>query len=464
MKRITFLVAAMAATSAAPAFAQSVPDPGRMFLINAVTPGVVSFSGEGTAQFNNSASTSNAFSVGSSSNFGVNASVSSTNDYLVDANALFKLADSSQLQQTIGTSSSAANTQAASEASAKAASSIADTKTTSEFGQNWQDFQSRQGLTPVSGTGALTTGIENPNGGTAIKTEAAYNAAKQDYKQQQIQEAFSAITNAATSSSSSGASGQGIIEGNFLTTNTSSSKIGATAASSAGSLATAQQEADKAFGTTYSDYQAQFTSYAGADGKITTPGEIAAARAAGVVFNTNAGTADFGKILNENKGTNDTTSWSTEKNAKRDSVFNELQNAAASQGTAESKSEAVVQVKGVGSIATLNASGDSAFNVDVATRLRNSIPETNGTANGSAGGNLATSSFANQSNTQSASAFMQAFGADTVSLNKNSDGSLNSITANGRFNVTVDADPSSRYLGASAGSTSTLDPLKVLVP
>lgn len=452
MKRISFLVAAMAATATAPALAQATPpDPGRMFLINSVTPGVVSFSGEGTAQFNNSSSTNNAFSVGSSTNFGVNASVSSTSDYLVDANALFKLSGTSQLQQTIGTSSSAANTQAASEASAKAASTIADSRTETQFGQNWADFQARAG----NPTSVATAGLENPTGGAAIKTEQAYNAAKQEYNQKQVQEAYSAVTNAATSSSSSGASGQGIIEGNFLTTNASRSQIGATAGGSAGNTATATQKADEAFGTTYNDYKSSFLSYAGSDGKITTQGEIAAAKAAGIVFNATDGSALVESTSNA------AGSWNAKKQEKIDSVFSELQNAAASSGSAESKSEAVVQVKGVGSIATLNASADSAFNVDVATRLRNSIPETNGTANGSAGGNLATSSFANQSNTQSASAFMQAFGADTVTLNKATDGTLASVTANGRFNVNVDANPN--FSSTGAGSTA-LEAAKILVP
>lgn len=460
MKRITFLVAAMAATATAPALAQTAPpDPGRMFLINAVTPGVVSFSGEGTAQFNNSSSTNNAFSVGSSTNFGVNASVSSTNDYLVDANALFKLAGTSQLQQTIGTSSSAANTQAASEASAKAASTIADTRTETQFGQNWDDFLARNGTTSAA---VATAGLENPNGGVAIKTENAYNAAKSEFNQKQVQEAFSAVTNAATSSSSSGASGQGIIEGSFLTTNSSRSQIGATAGGSAGNTAAATQKADEVFGTTYSDYKSNFLSFAGSDGKLTTSGEFAAAKAAGLQYsldNTGAGV-----LLAETATGGNSETWSTKKQEKVDSVFSELQNAAASNGSAESKSEAVVTVKGVGSIASLNASADSSFGVDVATRLRNSIPETNGTANGSAGGNLATSSFANQSNTQAANAFMQAFGADTVTLNKNTDGTLNSITANGRFNVTVDADAKSAYVGNLGGTTTALDPLKVLVP
>lgn len=467
MKRISFLIAAMAATATAPAVAQQ--DPGRMFMINAVTPGVVSYSGEGTAQFNNSSTTSNAFSVGSSSNFGVNASVSSTNDYLVDANALFKLADSSQLQQTIGTSSSAANTQAASESSAKAADTVANSAAQTEFGDSWSDFQARQGVTPVTGTAALTTGIDNPTGGADIKTESAYLAAKKEFTQSTRAEAFSDFATTANNSSSSASGGQGIIEGNFLTTNSSSNKIGASAASSAGNTVTAESEANKAFGTTYSDYKATFASYAGSDGKITGSGEISAAKAAGIAFNATTGDA----LLEGSATDTATTDWTDEKNKKRDSVFSELQNSAASQGSAESSSEAVVQVKGVGSITTLNASGDSAFNVDVATRLRNSVPETNGTANGSAGGNLATSSFANQSNTQSASAFMQAFGADTVTLNKAGDGSLASVTTNGRFNVTVDANPgfSSAATGGSvigaqtvANTTPTLEALKVLVP
>jgi len=456
MKRITFLVAAMAATASAPVLAQQAPDPGKMFLINAVTPGVVSFSGEGTAQFNNSSSTNNAFSVGSSTNFGVNASVSSTADYLVDANALFKLSGASQLQQTIGTSSSAANTQAASEASAKAADTIATSRTESQFGQDWNEFKARAG-DPAN---VSTAGLENPNGGPNIKTEEAYKAARSDYNQKQMTEAFSSVTEAATSASSSGASGNGIIEGNFNTTNKSSSQIGATASGSAGNTVAAKQQADEVFGKTYAEYETSFLSYAGSNGKLDTSGELAAANAAGIQYSVVNGVGE--KLSNTASGTSQ-SEYSTKKQEKVDSAFSELQNAAASSGSAQSESTAVVSVKGVGSIANLNASGDSAFSVDVATRLRNSVPETNGTANGSAGGNLATSSFANQSNTTSASAFMQAFGADTVTLNKASDGTLASVTANGRFNVNVDANPNFNAAGGS-NSVKGLDDVKILVP
>ena len=102
-----------------------------------------------------------------------------------------------------------------------------------------------------------------------------------------------------------------------------------------------------------------------------------------------------------------------------------------------SQNNATVNVQGVGSIATLNASEDSAFNVDVATRIRTQLMTTTGTANGSAGGNLATSSFANQSLSQSASAFIQAFGADTVALTANDSGELTGATVSGRLNVGI---------------------------
>ena len=475
-KRLAFVVAVMAAGAPCAALAQSAGDPGKMFMINSVIPGVVSFSGEGTATFNNSSSTANSFQVGSSTNFGVSGNVSSTPDYAVDSNALFKLATAnsitgqggSQLQQTIGTSSSAANTQAASQSAATAANSIATTKTENAFGSNFADFAARSGNTVTGGSinttgtaGSASVGIENPNGGSTIKTEAAYTAAKNDFQQKAVTEAYSAVTESATASSSNAASGQGIIEGNFLTTNSSRSSIGATAGSSQGNTAAATAKAEETMGTNYSDYQTKFASFAGSDGKITTSGEISAAKAAGLDFNITA--TGSGQTAVEAGSKLNNEAYSAKKTEKIDSVFSELQNAAASQGSAENKSEAIVQVKGVGSIATLNASGDSAFNVDVLTRLRSSIPDNNGTASGSAGGNLATSSFANQSNTQSATAFMQAFGVDTVQLKGDpTTGKLTSAVISGRLDVEVFAVPT--VAGGTAAVTTGTGATAVTTP
>lgn len=422
-RRLSFVAAVFAATATAPALAQSMPDPGKMFMINAVTPGVVSFSGEGTAQFNNSSSTSNAFSVGSSTNFGVNASASSTKDYLVDSSALLALSGTSQLQQTIGTSSSAANTMAAAEAASKAADSIANRTTTSEFGQNWNDYKAQNGV-DTSSTTQNTTALE-------YKTEAAYVAARKDFFNEQMTEAFSNVTTASTTSSSQGASGQGIIKGEFVTTNSNRTDIGASAGSSAANSASATSVANSEFGSSYIEYTNKFLSYAGSDKIINTESEKAAASAAGVQFNESTGTA-----LKETAqaGTQE-KSWTDARQEKVDSVMSSLQLASASQGAVTQDSQATVTVTGVGSIATLNSLDTTNFNVDVATRLRNSIPESNGTANGNAGGNLATSSFANQSNTLAANAFIQAFGPNTVKLMGDSEGNLTGAEIQGRLAV-----------------------------
>ena len=422
-RRLSFVAAVFAATATAPALAQSMPDPGKMFMINAVTPGVVSFSGEGTAQFNNSSSTSNAFSVGSSTNFGVNASASSTKDYLVDSSALLALSGTSQLQQTIGTSSSAANTMAAAEAASKAADSIANRTTTSEFGQNWNDYKAQNGV-DTSSTTQNTSALE-------YKTQAAYDAARKDFFNEQMTEAFSNVTTASTTSSSQGASGQGIIKGEFVTTNSNRTDIGASAGSSAANSASATSVANSEFGSSYIEYTNKFLSYAGSDKIINTESEKAAASAAGVQFNESTGTA-----LKETaqSGTQE-KSWTDARQEKVDSVMSSLQLASASQGAVTQDSQATVTVTGVGSIATLNSLDTTNFNVDVATRLRNSIPESNGTANGNAGGNLATSSFANQSNTLAANAFIQAFGPNTVKLMGDSEGNLTGAEIQGRLAV-----------------------------
>ena len=411
----------MAATSAAPALAQQ--DPGKMFLINAVTPGVVSFSGEGTAQFNNTSSTSNAFSVGSSTNFGVNASASSTNDYMVDSNALLQLAGTSQLQQTIGTSSSAANVMAASEAAGSAASGIATSQADVKFGESYDDYVLIKAASTDSGVGEdVPSGFTEDN----FANEAQYNSAREAFTKTATSDAYSLVTEAATQSSSQGASGDGIISGEFITTNSSKSQIGASAGVVADNIQKATTEADEVLGSTYSDYNSKVNAIAGADGKITTLAEIQLAKAEGLIFDEASGSAS------------DQADWTSAKATLTDQQFTSLQNAAESAGSAENASNATVTVTGVGSIATLNASDESAFNVDVATRIRNQLMANNGTANGSAGGNLATSSFANQANASTASAFMQAFGADTVSLVGNSTtGVLETAIINGRFDVTL---------------------------
>ena len=70
-------------------------------------------------------------------------------------------------------------------------------------------------------------------------------------------------------------------------------------------------------------------------------------------------------------------------------------------------SDSSVTVTGIGVIADVNASENSSFKAS-ATLFQPLLDE-NGNGNASSGANLATSSYANQSNSSTASAFMQAF-------------------------------------------------------
>jgi hypothetical protein len=429
-KRLSFLVAAMAATVAAPALAQ---DPGKMFMINAVTPGVVSFSGEGTATFNNSSSTSNAFSVGSNTSFGVNANAASTNDYMVDANALLQLSGASQLKQVLGTSSSAANLSEVATSALQAASASATTQADTEFGGSFSDYVAKNGGSSVDVAaaqgGTLTASNSESYTGSLI-TESAWEQEKSGRISELTESNYATTNSQATQSSANDASGSGIISGKFETANNSSSNIGASAGVIENLSSQASEKADTEYGTDYSDYQTQFSQIAGGAvgvAKIDTDVERSLAAAAGLKYDSADGTGY------------ESGEWTSEKSSFESSETASLVNQASSNGSASNDSIANVTVTGVGSNAELNASESSSFNVDIATRVRTALPENNGTASGAAGGNLSTASFANQSNTQSASAFMQAFGADSVQLLSNGDGELTGARVTGRLAVDINA-------------------------
>ena len=112
MKRSFMLASALAASSffAASAHADHAyasPDP--MFTITAPAPGVISFTGSGSATFTNTQGETNAVTVGSNSSFGVTVSGSNTSDYASSAGAILDLADSTSLNHATGTASQAFN-------------------------------------------------------------------------------------------------------------------------------------------------------------------------------------------------------------------------------------------------------------------------------------------------------------------------------------------------------------------
>jgi hypothetical protein len=93
--------------------------------------------------------------------------------------------------------------------------------------------------------------------------------------------------------------------------------------------------------------------------------------------------------------------------AAYDAEYNRAYGSAAAGAARGSESE--VTVNGIGSDANVQAAETSTFGVDIAQNVSENYGST-ATANGSAGASLATSSFANQSQSSTASGFMQAFG------------------------------------------------------
>ena len=325
MKRALLLAALTAIT--APVAAKAVP----LFTIEQTTPSIIQFEGTGTAQFNSSKGTNNQFNVGSSTNLGVSASLSSTPEIVPTANANLDLAQGSQLQQTIGSSSNAANTLAMQSASYSAAFNAANS---SEWGSSYAAYQDNGGLLSAAEWKA----------GWESKYEQAYNATTQNAQ---------AFNNANSS--------DGVIKGTFTTTESGNSSASSNS-SSVEWANSAQAAAESKFGASWGAYQ----------------------QGGGVAYETEA-------------------QWKAAYSAEYDSAYNNARAAAAFNTVS------TVEVKGIGSIATVNAAETSNFNVSLVGGNGGDNAAGTATANGSAGANLSTSSYATQNSANTASAFIQAF-------------------------------------------------------
>jgi len=299
------------------------------FDVNAGTPGTLTFSGSGTAQFNNSLGTNNSFQVGSSTNLGVNANVSSTNGYGVDALGDLQLAGSTQLQQVIGTSGTA---------SEKVDTQAHDTA--SDHMRSWE----------------TTHGSSSSYDNTRYSNEREYQRAYD----REYNTAYSSARSSTQSATSSNGS-DGTISGSFRTIEAGTAR---SSGNSTDWASTAEVAAKADYGSSWSE--------------VGTTGVDAGGRSK--------------------------DQWQ----AAYDSSYN----AAYANASASSNrySDSIVDVAGIGSDANVFAKEGSSFMVDVGVITNGSSSSTD-TASGSAGASLATSSFANQSSSSTASGFLQAFGA-----------------------------------------------------
>jgi hypothetical protein len=302
-----------------------------MFSIAASSPGTVSFSGQGTAQFNNSLGSNNSFQVGSSTNLGVNASASSTPEYGVEAGAALNLGGTTTLKQVIGTSGNdASKTRTHERAHTRANERTAE----AGFGVSYDR---------ASGSG----------GNNGYESEGEWNVARNAAYSNAYTNSVSSEASAGTSNSSNGT-----ISGSFTT-------VESGRASAAGQASDWETKAASAVEVSHGrDYENRSGSY--------------------------------------------TNSTEVEWQASRDSSYEAEY--AKSAANSNRFSDSSVSVTGIGSDANIAANETSSFTVDIAASGTGTSSAGTSTANGSSGASLSTSSFANQSNAQTASGFIQAFG------------------------------------------------------
>ena len=260
---------------------------------------------------------------------------------------------------------------------------------------------------------------------------------------------FAAAQSGGGSESSSSSETQeqfGVIKGDFKTTNTAST-------GSTGShqewIDKAREAADGKLGINYADRANGSQNGNDANGVALDNGDTKF----GVDFanRTSEYTATSQADWEAAKAKHAEDAWTTAWNTAFDSAYKDRQ-----KDSTFNESVSVVTVTGVGNIANVNASGQSKFNVNLSPReipsyesqvaaLNGSVistaadgtktitslgaagaagtavtaqpiifPEENGSASGSSGASLSTSSYANQSNSESASAFIQAFAASNA--------------------------------------------------
>jgi hypothetical protein len=416
MKRPILLAALLAASSAMvqPAQAQEEHTGSmlRMFDISTPSAGKVNFIGTGTANFNQSIGTNNNFNVGSSTALGVNASASSTEDYTAEGNADLQLAGTSRLQQTIGTATSAFNVATANESSSTAAHTSAFEVANSQYehGSAWtedyssnlqteggwefraanhQDASQGEGWYTDSAAAGETSFIASTN---ATQADDWEDFSRGDWKSgwdSIYNETYSESYESAVSASSTEAVNtdqSGIISGIFSTVDYGSATSEVTASDTTG-MQTAATEA-AASHIVYDSSAAEGEQYS-----IATETQD---------VNGVATEVEVGNYANQ-------TMTQEEMEAAYDREYTKSFNAQFSSAAGLMRSsDSTVTVTGLGVIADVNASENSSFKAS-AKLLDGAERDGNGNGNASSGANLATSSYANQSNSSTASAFMQAF-------------------------------------------------------
>jgi hypothetical protein len=392
MKKSLLVAAALFSATTATQLAQ-VAKAAPQFKVTAASPGTIDFTGSGTAQFNNSIGTNNSFQVGSSTNLGVNASASSTPEYGVDGQARLDLAGTTTMKQVIGTSGNAQNTTNTATAASTVAHDVATKRANSRAAEAQSSFDAEYGSSytayvdrEVSAGRANrngTTGEVSWSGSAQYTREADFTAARKNSYSSKFDSEYAAeygseFTRSLSNIQSADASttDSGTIKGTFKTIETGSAQsAGSQSDWSTGASSSAKAAAERSYGVSYE------------------AGRTYGSGSAAVTY------ASEGE-------------WQAAYDREYNSEYSRSY-AVAAAGASRS-SDSSVEVNGIGSDANIAAASTSTFDVKIEGTDNSSLDfGSTATANGSAGANLSTSSFANQAQSSTASGFMQAFGGDS---------------------------------------------------
>ena len=460
MKRPLMIAALLVAT---PLLAnKGNAEPLQMFNVNAPAAGVMTFGGTGTASYSQSLGSNNAINVGSSTNLGVNASASSSQDYTSSGSAHLALDSSSEMMQSTGTATSAFNaatiTESASRSADTTATSIANRSTYGrEYNTEWSNqyakdsgwefkeagamhshggSHSADGMNSDSGAYEYDDGMGGPQffqtGDTYYSSEldamvaAPYDlylfsdgttVMAEDYENS-LSDGYGDTGDGSNESQDSAAGYYKVgasygEEGSYQTAEQweSSSKN----AYNTGKNKVYQQAYEQAFETNLSAATAT-TSEVSDQGVITanfsnseTGNAVAALDALSASFVAGAeaaADAKYGDTFVEDEWESRAeydAAWASEYQSSYASAYSNA------NSSLQRENESTVEVSGLGSIAYINADTGSQF--DAQTQMTSDVyRDANGTGSAGAGTSLTTSSYANQSNSTNTSAFIQAFG------------------------------------------------------
>ena len=345
------------------------------FVLTQNSAGNLIFQGLGTAQYNNSIGTDNSFQVGSNTNLGVNASTSSTPEYKVQSHAQLDLASSTNIRQIIGTSSAVDTQTSRTTEKLNWASQQADSAVSTwedSHGSSYQDHYNNF---------SKNSGYSGPD----YASEDQWKNARSEVRTNSFNENYE-MANTAISNSSVDLAKSGIIKGTFTTTESGSSASGS-------SVSEVIEDAQgKANDDIRDSFNTDYTNFLAND-----------------VDTNNVALATYADEAEYNAARS--SAWTTAyNNHYADSIL-----------STERTSESDVTVFGIGSDANVTSRDSSTFDVFIETRgeyYESAVAAGDagaiGTADGAAGANLTTTSFANQSIANTASAFMQSFGVNQV--------------------------------------------------